>query len=109
MKHVLVICIAIVGVAVTAFVCAPVVNAAEPPHDTTIGSQQDTGKALGGQKTPLRSVEPATGELGKGMERPMRAPEMDEGGRLDRIPMIVPDSSDFERGRESDIQSTMAF
>lgn len=66
--------------------------------------EKDAGSRTG-SGVPAEKV---IGELGKGTERPMAAPELSEGG-LDMRHLIVPDRVDFENALESDRMSELSF
>ncbi len=74
----------------------------------TTGSSAEIKKDMGERSSTGAQTETMTGELSKGTERPMRAPEVSEGG-LDLKHLIVPDRADFENARESDMMSSVSF
>jgi hypothetical protein len=73
-----------------------------------IGPPIEIGKDVGSHKSTGAPVETMTGELSKTTERPMRAPELSEGG-LDMRHLLVPDHTDFENALESDRLSAVSF
>jgi hypothetical protein len=88
-----------------------VVSAETQPIDKgkgTTGASAEIKKDLSDRGSMGARTETMTGELSKGTERPMRAPELSEGG-LDMKHLIVPDRGDFENARESDMLSSVSF
>lgn len=57
----------------------------------------------------VMSNEPAAGDLEKGFDRPMMAPETSSAGGMDTKMLKTPDATDAENARESDNQSSVSF
>ena len=55
------------------------------------------------------SNEPAAGDLEKGFDRPMMAPETGSSGVMDTNMLKTPDTTDAENARESDSRSAVSF
>ncbi len=100
--------LAIAGLAVMIFMAGPFALAADQPVEKAIGPQTEM-KGPGGQEATGGKGETLPGELGKGIERPMKAPETEEIIEMDLKHLRVPDRADFENARESDSQSTVSF
>lgn len=67
--------LALAGLAAMALIAVPAVLAVDQPADEMIGPQMESGKDLTRPGTLEQRGEPATGELNKEMEKPMRVPE----------------------------------
>ncbi|MBA5867737.1 MAG: hypothetical protein GDA67_13680 [Nitrospira sp. CR1.3] len=83
--------------------------AASSEGGTAIGPTSDFTSDPGEAPASTMSGDIAVGDLGKGTEQPMRAPDVEEGGGLDMRHLIVPNQSDYDAARESDIKSMLSF
>jgi hypothetical protein len=57
----------------------------------------------------VKSNEPAAGDLEKGFDRPMMAPETGSSVGMDTSMLKTPDTTDAENARESDSRSAVSY
>ena len=77
--------------------------------DQNVGSQSQQTMSPAEGVIVIPTDEPATGEVGRGFERPMHAPDTQMDGDTGRLQLRTPDQSDVEQARESDERSAMSF
>lgn len=96
--------IALVGWFSSSAVQAPA-QVIHPDHMIGIPALQKEAIPEGG----VKSNEPAAGDLEKGFDRPMMAPETGSSVGMDMSMLKTPDTTDAENARESDSRSAVSY
>lgn len=97
----------LVGALGMALLFASAVQAQVIHPDQMIGSPASHKEAP--PESGIKSDEPAAGDLEKGFDRPMMAPETGSSGTMDMKMLNTPDATDAENARESDSRSAVSF
>ena len=79
------------------------------PPDQNVGTESEQTISPTEGVIIIPTDEPAMGEVDRGFERPMNAPDIQLDGDTGRLPLRTPDQSDVEQARESDERSGMSF
>jgi len=85
---------------------APAVQAQVIHPDQMVGSPAPQKEAI--PEGGVTSNEPAAGDLEKGFDRQMMAPDTGPAGVMDTNMLKTPDATDVENARESDSRSEMS-
>lgn len=97
----------LVGALAIAWCLVPAVQAQVIHPDQIIGAPSLQKESL--PESGSASNEPVAGDLEKGFDRQMMAPESDSSGIMDMRLLKTPDATDAENARESDSRSAVSF